>query len=81
MYNHAAKSAIFVTIGDRLLWINRKHVEKLSLDEVKDILDNSPTGSNVVVTRWQQYDRVKKEGRYIYLDSQYIFLQNFGARM
>jgi len=81
LYNHAAKSAIFVTIGDRLLWINRKHVEKLSLDEVKDILDNSPTGSNVVVTRWQQHDRVKKEGRYIYLDSQYILLQNFGARM
>ena len=48
-------------IGDRLLWINRKNVEKLSLDEVKEILDNSPDGSNVVVTRWQQHGRQKQK--------------------
>ncbi|XP_066932060.1 uncharacterized protein [Clytia hemisphaerica] len=52
--------------GDRLLWVNRKHVEKFSIDEVLRIIDASPNGSNIVITRWNaQQKKIEKQDKNI----------------
>ena len=50
--------------GDRIIWINRTDVQRMSLQEVLDVLDKAPDGSSLVISRKKDHELLE-EGRTI----------------